>query len=119
MKKLIALFIIISSYASAQTDSTQLARRIYSLEKGVNHMAVNLDNAHYRFKQGTVCMVAGLAIAGAGAGLINEKSGPYLMGAGGLIMIAGTILQIDANKFMARAGMVTLTPTGITIDLNK
>lgn len=97
---------------SAQEDIRQ---RVQNLETGQSQIQFNLSKAHKRYSLGTMFIISGTALSITGA-ILHERNiryqkdldgntpNPYMLMAGGAILTAGVVLQIDSFKFIGRAG---------------
>jgi hypothetical protein len=110
------LFALLSIPAFAQDD---LKERILKLEINQKQIQMNLEKSHRRLETGTFFLIAGAvtttaAIALYNRGLENGKNNwdnigrltpsPVFLCIGGGLMVTGTVIQIDAHKWIGRAG---------------
>lgn len=103
------LFIASISLAQEKLPQTEeeFKREILELRSDVDQIQENLLLSHKRFKTGiagaalgyTVTIVGGLML-----GRENDNLGKALLYTGGAIGLTGTIMLVDAYKYVGRAG---------------
>lgn len=96
-----------------------LKQRVLSLEEKQKEIQLNLSNSHKQFQTGTWFLVGGVVTSAAALLIHNERSeyglknwdngkplqaSPVLLAIGGGMILAGTIIHIDAHKWIGRAG---------------
>lgn len=84
----------------------QFKQEVLSLRADVNNIQFNLGKSERRFKTGIAVATAGYTITIAGGLMLGRKRddlGKVLLVAGGATGITGTILMVDAFKFLGRA----------------
>jgi len=107
------LFIFLCSSLHAQISPTdtlinaeQLKKEILFLRADIDHMKINIGQSEKRFKRGIVVATLGYSVTIAGGLMLGRKYdevGKGLLVAGGVTGISGTILMVDAFKFLGRA----------------
>lgn len=115
MRYTILLLLLFSgfSYAHAQgdpnttiTDVDQLKKEIVSLRADIDHIKLNIGKSEKHFKTGIAVATIGYSVTIAGGLMLGRKRddlGKGLLIAGGVTGITGTILMVDAFKFLGRA----------------
>ncbi len=108
--KLIILILFISTATFAQTGQASspdsLSMAILKLQGEVDHIKLNLGRVEKRFKTGIVISTIGYSTVIAGGlmlGRKNDELGKGLLIAGGFAGVTGTILMVDAFKFLGIA----------------
>lgn len=111
MKRIVILLMLIFpviSYAQTELqDVEQLKKEILLLRADVENIQVNLVQSQNKFKRGigvatigyTVTIIGGLML-----GRENDDLGKVLLISGGVTGITGTIMMVDAFKYLGRAG---------------
>jgi hypothetical protein len=101
---------ITTSLCYAQTVRTQsldsLNRVILELNLDVNNIKINLGRVEQRFKTGIVVSTIGYSTVIAGGLMLGRKNddvGKALLVTGGACGVTGTILMLDAFKFLGVA----------------
>jgi hypothetical protein len=112
MRKIcLVLLLVCSSFLSfSQTGSTQsedsLKVAILKLQGEVDHIKLNLGKVESRFKTGIFISTLGYSTVIAGGlmlGRKNDELGKVLLVTGGVAGVTGTILMVDAFKFLGIA----------------
>lgn len=84
----------------------QLKREILILHQDVETIQINLGKAENKFKRGIGMATLGYSVTIAGGLMLGRKNddlGKVLLVSGGAIGITGTILMVDAFKYLGRA----------------
>lgn len=100
---LLFIFILAAAHTSAQ-ELDSLKREILLLREDVNQIQVNLETSKIKFKQGIAVATLGYSVTIAGGlmlGRKNDELGKILLVAGGVTGITGTILMVDAFRFLS------------------
>jgi hypothetical protein len=107
------LLFILSSSVLAQIsrmdsllNAESLKNEILTLRADVDNIQVNLGKSERRFKRGIVVATLGYSVTIAGGLMLGRKRdelGKGLLVAGGITGVTGTILMVDAFKFLGRA----------------
>ncbi|SKC63949.1 hypothetical protein [Ohtaekwangia koreensis] len=105
------LFFFVASCVYGQVTDTliqieQFKRELLSLQADVANIQINLAKSETRFKRGIAVATLGYSITIAGGLMLGRKYdelGKGLLIAGGVTGITGTILMVDAFKFLGRA----------------
>lgn len=111
-KKLFFLFLLLIPFLTFsqtnQEDSLDsLKREILQLRTDVDQIQFNLATSHKKFKRGILAATIGYSVTIAGGlmlGRENDDLGQVLLVAGGVTGITGTILMVDAFKYLNRTG---------------
>ncbi len=111
---LISLLFCITQ-ASAQQTNTQLSieEQILALQSDVSDIKLNLNLSEKKFKRGIATATIGYSVTIAGGlmlGRRNDELGKALLVAGGVTGITGTILMVDAFKYLGRIGKPKIKP---------
>lgn len=96
----------ISLFGQQQTDLTELKQEILLLNQNVETIQLNLGKAENKFKRGIGLATLGYSVTIAGGLMLGRKNddlGKVLLVSGGVMGITGTILMVDAFKFLGRA----------------
>ena len=111
MKKVCAVFALLSTFivscaqtTDAQFDSLKVA--VVNLKLDVDHVKLNLGRVEKRFKAGIFISTLGYSTVITGGlmlGRKNDQLGKALLIAGGATGITGTILMVDAFRFLGIA----------------
>ncbi len=102
------LFVLISVSLQAQqntpADVEELKAEVLKLRTDVNQIQVNLSTSQNKFKRGIAVATLGYTVTIAGGLLLgqNENLGKALLVSGGATGITGTILMVDAFKYLGR-----------------
>jgi len=111
MMRIILLILLISPvFSFAQTepkDVEELKKEILLLRADVDNIQVNLTESEKKFKRGIAVATLGYSMVIAGGlmlGRENDDLGKGLLIAGGVTGITGTIMMVDAFKYLGRAG---------------
>jgi hypothetical protein len=106
-------FVFIATSLHAQNNESdtlvnreQLEKQILALRADVEHIQLNLGTSEKRFKRGIVVATLGYSVTIAGGLMLGRKYddvGKGLLIAGGITGITGTVLMVDAFKFLGRA----------------
>ena len=110
IKFLFPLFLLFPLVCVSQTeakDVEQLKQEILLLRTDVDKIQVNLSLAQNKFKRSILVATIGYTVTIAGGlmlGRKNDELGKALLVSGGVTGITGTILMVDAFKYLGRAG---------------
>ena len=111
MMRIILLIILINPvFSFGQTeknDVEELKKEILLLRADVENIQVNLTESEKKFKRGIAVATVGYSMVIAGGlmlGRENDDLGKGLLIAGGVTGITGTIMMVDAFKYLGRAG---------------
>ena len=108
----LSFFLAFSSlYAQSNTTDTlvqidQFKKELLSLRSDVDNIQLNLGKSEKRFKRGIAVATLGYAITIAGGLMLGRKQddlGKVLLITGGVTGTTGTILMVDAFKYLGRA----------------
>ncbi len=107
---MISLLLMLPVFTFAQTETNdveELKKEILLLRTDVDNIQVNLSQSEKKFKRGiavaTVCYTMVIA-GGLMLGRKNDDLGKGLLIAGGVTGITGTVMMVDAFKYLERAG---------------
>lgn len=109
MKSLFLVILLlpcITLLGQQQTDLTEMKKEILLLNKNVETIQLNLGKAENKFKRGIGLATLGYSVTIAGGLMLGRKNddlGKVLLVSGGVMGITGTILMVDAFKFLGRA----------------
>lgn len=108
-------FLFCITKASAQQTSSQLSieEQILALQNDVSDIKFNLNLSEKKFKRGIATATIGYSVTIAGGlmlGRKNDELGKVLLVAGGATGITGTILMVDAFKYLGRIGKPKVKP---------
>lgn len=84
----------------------QFKKELLGLRADVDHIQFNLGKSEKRFKTGITVATLGYSVTIAGGLMLGRKRdelGKVLLVTGGITGITGTILMVDAFKFLGRA----------------
>jgi hypothetical protein len=106
---LLLLFIPFLSFAQTEHEPSldSLKKEILQLRTDVDQIQLNLATSHKKFKRGILAATIGYSVTIAGGlmlGRENDDVGQALLIAGGVTGITGTILMVDAFKYLNRTG---------------
>lgn len=105
---LLLLFCPLCSFAQTETkDVEELKKEILLLQTDVENIQVNLTQSENKFKRGIAVSTIGytmVIVGGLMLGRENDDLGKGLLIAGGVTGITGTIMMVDAFKYLGRAG---------------
>jgi hypothetical protein len=111
MIRIVMLLLLLSPFFSvAQTetkDVEELKKEILLLRADVDNIQLNLSQSEKKFKRGIAVATVGYTMVIAGGlmlGRENDDLGKGLLIAGGVTGITGTIMMVDAFKYLGRAG---------------
>jgi len=105
----------------AQEIDMQIETYISLINKEIESIQTNLFDCHKQYRTGLITSLAGFVIVGSVIAANNNPSvkvresnqtyGKYIMIAGGVCSLIGSIIIIDSHKFIGRAGVgqVSLT----------
>jgi len=107
----IFIFSVISTYAQENPSSQQanvenLKKEVLLLREDVDNIQLNLAKAENKFKRGIAMATLGYSVTIAGGLMLGRKNddlGKALLISGGVVGITGTILMVDAFKYLGRA----------------
>ena len=104
------IFMLTSVYGQNTPDTLrnveEFKKELLSLRADVATIQVNLSRSEARFKRGIVVATLGYTVTIAGGLMLGRKRdelGKALLIAGGVTGVTGTILMVDAFKFLGRA----------------
>lgn len=108
---LFLLALVIKNYGQTQPVDTlkslrQFQDELLSLRADLDHVQLNLGRSEKRFKNGIAVATLGYTVTIAGGLMLGRKQddlGKVLLVTGGVTGITGTILMVDAFKFLGRA----------------
>lgn len=107
---LLFIFMLTSVYGQNTPDTLrnveEFKKELLSLRADVATIQVNLSRSETRFKRGIVVATLGYTVTIAGGLMLGRKRdelGKGLLIAGGVTGVTGTILMVDAFKFLGRA----------------
>jgi len=108
-------FLFCITKASGQQTSSQLSieQQILALQNDVSDIKLNLNLSEKKFKRGIATATIGYSVTIAGGlmlGRKNDELGKVLLVAGGATGITGTILMVDAFKYLGRIGKPKVKP---------
>lgn len=109
-KTILTLFVILNALlVNSQTDST-INLRLNRLEQNNEVIKTNLTKCHKQWTTGLGVVGSGFIVSGFGTLISatngsNPKDGAYIIGAGGLISLIGSIIMIDSHKYIGRTGL--------------
>lgn len=110
MRSLFLIMVFLPFLGQAQEtppDLEQLKKEILLLNDKVDNIQVNLGQSHTKFKRGIAVATIGYTMTIAGGLMLGRKNddlGKGLLVAGGATGITGTILMVDAFKYLGRIG---------------
>jgi nucleoside recognition membrane protein YjiH len=116
MKNILVILITLAAFnLTSQVDST-VNKRIMGLETQILQMKnnteaiqMNLEKCHKLWSTGLIMNFAGIAISAGGLASINtsniQSSDFGLPIAGGVMSLIGTIVMINAHKYIGKAGL--------------
>ena len=107
---LLFFFMLTAVYGQNTPDTLrnveEFKKELLSLRADVATIQVNLSRSEARFKRGIVVATLGYTVTIAGGLMLGRKRdelGKGLLIAGGVTGVTGTILMVDAFKFLGRA----------------
>ncbi|MFD1001037.1 hypothetical protein ACFQ21_17050 [Ohtaekwangia kribbensis] len=108
---LLFFFVLTSVYGQNTPADTlrnieEFKKELLSLRADVANIQVNLARSEKRFKRGIAVATLGYSVTIAGGLMLGRKRdelGKGLLIAGGVTGVTGTILMVDAFKFLGRA----------------
>ncbi|MFO0506336.1 MAG: hypothetical protein ACK5X6_05735 [Chryseotalea sp.] len=105
------LLIVFATYAQAQEKNIPtletLQQQTLDLRTDVNNIQLNVGQSEKKFKRGIAVATIGYTVTIAGGlmlGRKNDELGKILLVGGGATGITGTILMVDAFKYLGRIG---------------
>jgi len=107
---ILLLLLIFPAFSYAQTetkDVEELKKEILLLRGDVENIQLNLSQSEKKFKRAIAVATVGYTMVIAGGlmlGRENDDLGKGLLIAGGVTGITGTIMMVDAFKYLGRAG---------------
>ena len=112
MRLIIILILILAAFQSkAQQNNLpeyeELKAKVLELRTDVDNIQLNVSQSEKRFKRGIAVATIGYSVTIAGGlmlGRKNDELGKALLIAGGVTGVTGTILMVDAFKFLGRIG---------------
>lgn len=93
-------------FGQTKADLDQMKQEILLLNQNVETIQLNLGKAENKFKRGIGLATLGYSVTIAGGLMLGRKNddlGKVLLVSGGVMGITGTILMVDAFKFLGRA----------------
>jgi hypothetical protein len=93
------------SYSQNQTQLDSLKQEILEIQADVEHINMNLEKSKAKFQRGILVATIGYTLTIAGGlmlGRENDELGQVLLVTGGVTGITGTVLLVDAFKFLGR-----------------
>jgi hypothetical protein len=100
------------------SDVDQLKKEVLQLKTEVENIQLNLSKSQSKFKRGIALATLGYTVTIAGGLMLGRKNddlGKGLLIAGGATGITGTIMMVDAFKYLGRAGKSKSTQNKGTI----
>jgi hypothetical protein len=107
---MISLLLMLPVFTFAQTETNdveELKKEILLLRTDVDNIQVNLSQSEKKFKRGIAVATVGYTMVIAGGLMLGRKNddlGKGLLIAGGVTGITGTVMMVDAFKYLERAG---------------
>lgn len=106
---LIMLFSLVFAglHAQQQADVDSLKKEILQLKADVQTIQMNLVQGEKKFKRGILVATIGYSVTIAGGLMLGRKYddlGKVLLVTGGATGITGTVMMLDAFKYLGRAG---------------
>lgn len=105
------LFIIVqvsqAQTPAANASADSLKQEILKLRADVDRIQLNLTTGEKKFKRGLIVATIGYSVTIAGGLMLGRKyddAGKVLLVAGGATGITGTIMMMDAFKYLGKAG---------------
>lgn len=102
---------VVAQQTGASLDSLQ--HQILSIRADVANIQLNLGLSEKKFKRGIAVATIGYSVTIAGGlmlGRKNDELGKILLVAGGASGITGTILMVDAFKYLGRVKRKKVVP---------
>lgn len=99
------LFLVLSFASNGQTRLDSLKQQIMQVQLDVEHINLNLEKSKSKFQRGILVATLGYTMTIAGGlmlGRENDELGQGLLIAGGVTGATGTVLLVDAFKFLGR-----------------
>lgn len=93
------------SYSQTQSQLDSLKQEILEIHADVEHINMNLEKSKAKFQRGILVATIGYTLTIAGGlmlGRENDELGQILLVTGGVTGITGTVLLVDAFKFLGR-----------------
>lgn len=93
--------------AQQQADVDSLKKEILQLKSEVQTIQLNLVQGEKKFKRGILVATIGYSVTIAGGLMLGRKYddlGKVLLVTGGATGITGTVMMLDAFKYLGRAG---------------
>lgn len=106
---LILPFLLVSFVINAQqpADVEELKKEILKLKVDMQNIQLNLVKGEKKFKRGIFVATLGYSVTIAGGLMLGRKNddlGKVLLVGGGATGITGTVMMLDAFKYLGRAG---------------
>ena len=107
---ILLLLLIFPAFSYAQTetkDVEELKKEILLLRADVENIQLNLSQSERKFKRGIAVATIGYTMVIAGGLMLGREKddlGKGLLIAGGVTGVTGTIMMVDAFKYLGRAG---------------
>lgn len=96
-----------ASHSQVAQDVETLKKEVLLLRNDVNSIRANLVTSERRFKRGMLVSTIGYSVTIAGGLLLGRKQddlGKGLLIAGGVTGVTGTVLLVDAFRYLGGAG---------------
>ena len=95
----------INSFSQNPAELDSLKREILEMQADIEHINLNLEKSKAKFQRGILVATLGYTLTIAGGlmlGRENDELGQVLLITGGVTGITGTVLLVDAFKFLGR-----------------
>lgn len=93
--------------AQDETKQLSIEEQILAIKTDIDDIKLNLNLSEKKFKRGIATATIGYTVTIAGGlmlGRRNDELGKVLLVTGGVTGITGTILMVDAFKYLGRIG---------------
>lgn len=111
MKKIFLLLVLVFYIHQVKAQDTinqrSIEEQILALQTDLNDIKLNLNLSEKKFKRGIATATIGYTVTIAGGLMLGRKNddlGKVLLVTGGVTGITGTILMVDAFKYLGRIG---------------
>ncbi len=131
MKKLILLILVcISMSLNIKAQTTPIYEeqneKIKSLQIDISHIQQDLKNFNQQYRVGTQFLIAGVSFSAIGLGMsfvpiYNSPEALFKIGfpiIGGLLCLTGTIIHIDAHKYLGGKASLSVGQDGVSLGVN-
>ncbi len=132
MKKLILLILVcISMSLNIKAQTTPIYEeqneKIKSLQIDISHIQQDLKNFNQQYRMGTQFLIAGYSLSTIGLGasfipMFNLSDRPLVTVGfpiiGGLLCLTGTIIHIDAHKYLGGKASLSVGQDGVSLGVN-